>query len=278
MKNIKELTLIFTLLMAPNIIQANSELLLSVYQTDKASVIHKKFKPLTDYLSNKVSEISGSQTQIKLKIFKTYQEANEALVSGEVDFARFGPASYILAKEREPNIKLLAMEEKKEKNRFYGYIVVKNNSSYKTLSDLKNHSFAFGNIDSTIGRYLAQAELLKANINSQALTKIAYLGRHDKVFKAVELGDFDAGSLKESTFKKLNTNKQLRVLHQFENVTKPWIARAGLDEQYYKALSQALIQMSDQALLKKYKVTGFLPATDNNYQYVREGMKASASF
>ena len=96
-------------------------------------------------------------------------------------------------------------------------------SKFETLKDLKGASFAFGNINSTIGRYLAQSELLKEGIDNNALSKSEYLGCHDKVFKAVELGDFDAGSLKESTFKKLNKDNQLRVLHRFENVTKPWV-------------------------------------------------------
>jgi len=249
-----------------------------VYQSDKASEMHSKFKPLIDYLSNKVSESSKMPVKVQLKIYPTYEKANEALANGQVDFVRFGPASYILAKLKQPTIQLLAMEEKKGKTRFNGLIVVLDDSSFKTLSDLKGSSFAFGNETSTIGRYLAQSELLKVDINAKQLSKFSYLGRHDKVFKAVELGDFAAGSLKESTFNKMNNKNQLRILHSFDNVTKPWIARAGLSTTIVKSLSNALVEITDPKLLKQFKVSSFVKAKDDDYQYVREGMLLSEQF
>mgnify|MGYP000019847876 FL=1 len=258
--------------------QAPNELTFGLYQSDKATEMHRKFKPIIDYLSQEVSRLSESPTELKLKIYKSYQGANDALVTGEVDFVRFGPASYILAKNKQPNIQLLAMEEKKGKTRFNGLIVVSKNSSIKTLSDLNGHSFAFGNINSTIGRYLAQSELIKVGVTSSSISKLAFLGRHDKVFKAVELGDYDAGSLKESTFKKMNKKGQLRVLHSFENITKPWIARAHLSPKIFKAVSTALIELSDPNILKQFKVSGFVAVNDSDYRYVREGIIKAKQF
>ena len=249
-----------------------------VYQSDKASEMHQKFKPLANHLSLEVSRLLDSPAKVRLKIYASYQDALNAIIEGEVDFVRFGPASYILAKEKQPGIRLLAIEEKKGKTRFKGLIVVLNDSPIQTLSDLKGHSFAFGNENSTIGRYLAQSELLLEGVNSSLLTKSAFLGRHDKVFKAIELGDFDAGSLKESTFKKMNKNKQLRVVHSFENVTKPWVARAGLQPVIFSALSTSLIKLSNVKLLKRYKVSGFLHVDDEQYQYVRDHMQRSKRF
>jgi len=254
------------------------ELTFGLYQSDKATEMHRKFKPLIDYLSVEVSRLSESPTELTLKIYKSYQGANEALVAGEVDFVRFGPASYILAKSKRPDIQLLAMEEKKGKTRFKGLIVVSKNSPIQTLSDLNGRSFAFGNINSTIGRYLAQSELIKAGVTSSSLSKFAFLGRHDKVFKAVELGDYDAGSLKEATYKKMNRNSQLRILHSFENITKPWIARAHLPPKIFKAVSTALIGLSDENMLKQYKVSGFVAVKDEDYQYVRESIHEVKEF
>ncbi len=258
--------------------QAPIELTFGLYQSDKATEMHRKFKPLIDYLSTEVSRRSESNIIFRLKIYKSYQEANNALVTGEVDFVRFGPASYILAKAKQPGIQLLAMEEKKGKTRFKGLIVVLENSQIKNLSELKGRSFAFGNINSTIGRYLAQSELSKAGVTSSSLSKLAFLGRHDKVFKAVELGDYDAGSLKESTFNKMNTNKELRVIHSFDNVTKPWIASAQLPPEIFEDLSKALIELSDPKILKQFKVSRFVTAKNEDYQYVREGIQKAKSF
>jgi len=254
------------------------ELTFGIYQSDKATEMHRKFKPLIDYLSAEVSRRSESDIKFKLKIYKSYQAANEALVTGEVDFVRFGPASYILAKAKQPNIQLLAMEEKKGETRFKGLIVVLESSPIHTLSDLKDRSFAFGNINSTIGRYLAQSELAKAGVTSSSLSKLAFLGRHDKVFKAIELGDYDAGSLKESTFKKMNINNELRIIHSFDNVTKPWIASAQLPSEIFEPLSKALIELSNPDILKQFKVSRFVAVKDEDYQYVREGIQKAKQF
>ena len=85
------------------------------------------------------------------------------------------------------------MEDKKGERRFSGVIVVGADSSIKRLADLAGKRFAFGDENSTIGRYLAQAELVKAGIRARDLAHYEYLGRHDLVAKAVSLGDFRAG-------------------------------------------------------------------------------------
>jgi len=274
--------ILLSLLLSISISSANEfnevHLKFGVYQSDKASEMHRKFNPLITYLSTEVSRTLDTSTAVSLKIYRSYKGANDALVAGDIDFVRFGPASYILAQQKQENIQLLAMEEKKGKTKFNGLIVVLKDSPIKKLSDLAGHSFAFGNENSTIGRYLAQSELLKAGIDSSSIIKSEFLGRHDKVFKAVELGDYDAGSLKESTFKKMNINNQLRVLHSFENITKPWIAREGLEPKVFDALSQALINLSDTKILKLYKVSSFVPTNSENYQYVRDSMQRSKLF
>ena len=167
------------------------------------------------------------------------------------------------------------MEEKKGKLVFKGVIVARKDSPLESLEDLKGKRFAFGDENSTIGRYFAQAKLLEAGLNHDDLQRSMFLGRHDKVFKAVEFGDFDAGALKESTFKKLNATarNQLKVLLAFDNVTKPWIARDGLDPKHAAALQKALHELSDAAALKALKVDRLVPATDDHFAPVHDAMK-----
>ncbi len=99
------------------------------------------------------------------------------------------------------------------------------------------------------------------------------------VFKAVETGVYDAGALKQSTFNKLNKDGQLRIIHSFDNITKPWIARNGLEPKVFDAIKESLLNLKDPAVLKELKeATGFLPATDEDYKFVREGMQLSRKF
>ncbi|MBN1908719.1 MAG: PhnD/SsuA/transferrin family substrate-binding protein [Pirellulales bacterium] len=249
-----------------------------VYQTDKPSTMYQQFTPVIKQIERNMGERLGRPVRIHMVIFKTYEEANQALVDGEVDFVRFGPASYVLAKDRNPDISLLAMEHEKGKKRFHGVIVVPEHSPVQKLADLKGSRFAFGDENSTIGRYLVQDVLAKAGVHARDLAGYAYLDRHDTVAKAVALGDYDAGSVKENTFKKLNQDGKLRVLHRFENVMKPWIARSGLDPKLLSPLRESLLAIKDPAALKALKFSGFLPAEDADYQFVRDGMKRSEKF
>ncbi len=247
-----------------------------VYQTDKASLVYKKFNPVIDELQQRLRITMGEDVGVKMKIFKTYAAARDALVKREIDFARFGPASYVIVKNADPEVQLLAMEHKKGKKRFYGIIAVPSGSKIKSLAELKGKRFAFGDPSSTIGRYLAQAELVKVGIHGRDLAKFEYLGRHDLVAKRVALNDFDAGSLKESTFNKFST--KLRALHKFENVTKPWVARSGMAAREFKALRQSLLAIRSADALKVLKSSGFIETSDDEYEIIRTGIQQSKRF
>jgi phosphonate transport system substrate-binding protein len=249
------------------------------YESEKSAVVQKQFAPILEYMQSQMKKKLNRPVDIKLKIYNTYEEGNDAIVKGEVDFVRFGPASYIIAKERNPKVKLIVMEHKDGKKLSKGIIAASAQSSVKSLADLNGRRFAFGDNTSTIGRYLSQAELAKAGIRAKDLASFDYLERHDMVFKAVETGVYDAGALKQSTFNKLNKDGQLRIIHSFDNITKPWIARNGLEPKVFDAIKESLLNLKDPAVLKELKeATGFLPATDEDYKFVREGMQLSRKF
>jgi phosphonate transport system substrate-binding protein len=244
-----------------------------INSTDSPRVIGQKIIPILKALESDLEKRLGQQVQIKFKVFRTYQESIQAFVNGDVDFGRLGPSSYVLAKKQNSKIRLLAMENRKGKKRFWGLIVVHRDRPIQKLSDLKGLTFAFGNKVSTIGRYLSQRELVKAGLCAKDLAKFEYLRRHDNVFSAVELGQYDAGALKESTYHKRNKkNKNLRILHRFPNVTKPWLARAGLDERIFYGLQSAILKLEDTIALKKLKIKGFFPSSHTEYSMVEDAM------
>lgn len=246
-----------------------------VYQSDKATVMYRMMVPVLEYMQQELSRKTGQDVEIVLQIYRGYKEGMDALLENKVDFVRFGPSSYIVAKKHDRDIQLLAMENKNNSKRFKGVIVVSLDSTYQNITDLAGVSFAFGNRYSTIGRFLVQNELLSSGIDSGKLSKYRYLGRHDSVFAAVKIGDFQAGALKLSTFKRLNKSGQLRVIHEFENVTKPWIARSGLDKQLVHLLKKVLLKIEDKTVLQNLGVNGFFATSDSEYDFVRKAMNRS---
>ena len=95
----------------------------------------------------------------------------------------------------------------------------------------------------------------------------------------VSTGRFEAGALKESTFRALVAKGQpLRAITSFKNVTKPWIARSGLPEPVHKALRQALLDLKDPAILRTLNKDGFLPADDADFEVIRYAIEENAEF
>jgi phosphonate transport system substrate-binding protein len=266
------------LLAATAAAQQSVALTLGVYSWKKPTEVVRDFAPATAELTRLLTAEVGKPVVVTLRVFKTYDECLDKFVAGDVDFVRFGPASYVLAKQRNPKVQLLAAEQEDGKKRCKGVIAVRRDSPVRSLADLKGRKFAFGDENSTIGRYLSQAQLVKAGVHADDLADHNYLERHDKVFKAVEIGDYDAGAMHEATFEDLNEKGQLREILRFDNVGKPWVARAGLDQRQVAALRKALLGMTAEAPLQALKVHGFLPATDEDFVLVRDGMKLAERF
>lgn len=262
-------------------IQALADITLTfgTYAADKPTETVRKYRPFLSFLADRMSERLGERVTIKMQIAKEYEEGIRQLAEGEVDFARFGPASYVMAKAANPDIRIIAMESKKGEKRFKGVIVVHRDSPVQTLSELSGLTFAFGDELSTIGRYLAQSHLLEAGISSEDLHSFAYLGRHDLVGEAVGAGKFVAGALKESTYKKLLAKGvPIRVLMSFDNVTKPWLASSDLDEEVLAAMRDVMLSSQNEEIVRRVAKNGFLAGEDTDYDLIRNAMEQSRSF
>ena len=128
------------------------ELTFGVYATDLPTVVYRQFLPMLEVVQGELTTSLGCPSSVELRIFKTYEAALDALVEGTVDFVRFGPSSYLLAKERKPEISLLAMEDNDGEKIFQGVIAVRANSPIKTLADLRGRKFAFGQAPAVRGQ------------------------------------------------------------------------------------------------------------------------------
>jgi len=249
-----------------------------VYPSDRATVMYRKFTPILEAIRIPLENQLGRDVDIHLKIFRDYDSGIEALAKGEVDFVRFGPASYILAEQKNKEIKLLAMELRKGLKRFNGLIIARADSGITSMEDLRGRSFAFGNENSTIGRFLSQSLMLEHGIDEEALGQIDYLDRHDIVARAIINGTHDAGALKSSTYKKLCDPEKIIVIKAFENVTKPWVASSDLTKEIRDAITQSLLMLEDPEVISELGCSGFAESNRNEYDLVRQGMKHAAGF
>ena len=159
------LTLLFSGLLGTSHLAAEvapaQPLSFGVYTHIRSTEMLHKMAPLQAYLQKALAG-RGVRAAVSLRIFPSYTSAIDALAQGQVDFVRYGPVSYVLAKERNPNIRLLAMESNGGSKSFNGVISVPRDSPIQTAAELRGKRIAFGDRRSTTGRYLAQAALLAA--------------------------------------------------------------------------------------------------------------------
>ncbi|MES9845857.1 MAG: phosphonate ABC transporter substrate-binding protein, partial [Candidatus Sedimenticola sp. 6PFRAG5] len=80
------------------------------------------------------------------------------------------------------------------------------------------------------------------------------------------------------TFNKYSVSKGLRKIAEFPSVTKPWIAREGLDFRIFHGLRDSLFGLKDKKVLKSIKRDGFLAAEDGDYDMIRNAIKAAEAF
>ena len=246
-----------------------------VYTADKASKVVEQLAPVLSDLEERMAAELGHPFKIRMRVAPDYSSGVADLVEGKVDFSRLGPASFITAKEMNPKLELLVMESNRGERTFKGVIAVRTDSPAEKLEDLRGASFAFGDPNSTIGRYLAQAELLRVGIDSNDLEDMAYLGRHDTVGMAVAAGQYAAGALKESTFNSLvEAGQPLRALATFDNVTKPWVCNPSLAPEIVEALRHAFFEMTKSEADRG----GFLPATESDYDTIKVSMNEAQAF
>lgn len=252
------------------------KLVLGTYPSELPSEELEKIKPIRAGLEKRLLA-AGYRVDIDIQIFQSYEEAIQGLVSGKADFARMGPVNYVLAKYQKPALRLLAMETQNASRLLTGYIFVPENSPVRTLKDLRGKTVAFGSPNSTTGRYYPQAALLDAGIFASDLAGFRYLQRHDKVFRAVGEGGFDAGASNEVTFKKYGVDRKFRIIHTMKSPAHAWVSRPELPVAAADLLVRALVDLSP-AELEALSRDGVVAATDADFDRVRQVMKRAEHF
>ena len=269
----------FFLLAYPGPAAARIDLLFGTYSPDKPTAMVAQLRPTLDEIAREMTEILGEEVFVKLQVVRSYEDGIAQIVQGDVDFTRLGPASYVEARQLNPGLEVLAMENKRGAKHFRGVICVNQDSDITTLDELRGRSFAFGNQRSTLGRYFAQLTLLRANVRARDLARYEYLGRHDKVGRAVGSGLFDAGALEETTFGRLVANgTSIRAIATYSNATRPWVSSAELEPDLKQALRQALLRMVAPAALEALRFDGFLDGGDSDYDSTREAVEVNPEF
>ena len=264
---------------APSVAAAEHEVVFGAYSSDKPSAMVAQVSPTLRALSKKILEMHGEKVTFRMQIVRGYKTGVDHLIDKKFDIMRLGPASYTMAKRKARQISVLAMESKNGKKTFNGVIAVHKDSPIQKVTELKGKSFAFGSKRSTLGRFFAQLVLTQSGVLADDLGGFKYLGRHDKVGRAVGSKLFDAGALEGTTFAKLvKKGVPIRALKIYTNSTRPWVAREGLNPKLVRMIREAMLNLSDKKATNDLRFDGFLPGQDSDYDLTRRAIEDNHKF
>lgn len=216
-----------------------------------------------------------------------YTGVVEALRVNKLDIAFLTPASYVLAKN-EANVKVVLKSERKGIPFYYAAIITRADSGIKTLGDLRGKSFAFGDSLSTTGNIIPRRMFKERGIDPvRDFKQVLYSGGHDATVLAVLNRKVDAGATYANSpdsndtawmryLKNSEDVKQIRAIAFSEPIPADnLVVSASLDEVIAKKIVAVFVELSRDPEGKKmlrdlYQIDGFVPATDKDYDSVRQ--------
>ncbi len=233
-------------------------------------LMYVKYQQLVDYLT----ETTGDQWE--LAVTMDYQETVQALCSGRLDMAYLGPFTYLRVHEACGATPVVRLNTKGSAT-FRSLIMVRQDSPYRTLSDLEGTVFAFGSPLSTSSHLVPSLMLWDAGLKPGEDLSCRYFGHHDRAARAVVMRTADACGVRDIVGERF-AKRGLRVLARSEPIPNfPLVVRPGASPEFRKSLVEALMERPehDPAIRKRMQgwdeelAGGFAPVSASDYLSVR---------
>jgi phosphonate transport system substrate-binding protein len=229
---------------------------------------------LADYLSTTLG------VPVELSVGDSYANAIDRLAAGEFDLVELSPLAYARATQRVA-LECLVQSIADGSATASGYLFVREDSSRRTLDDLRGATIAFVDPMSTSG-YLYPRKLLRERglDVDKDFARVEFLGNHEAVLLAVAEGRVDAGATYQGAFAALKRSKGVDPL-TFRVVAKTprtprdiFCVRPEVPDEVAQAIKQALLALTareraGREILGPLNINGFLPADDSAYDEVR---------
>ena len=155
-------------------------------------------------------------------------------------------------------------------------IIVREDSSIRSLEDLAGRSFAFGDTNSTMSHLVPRYMLEEGGMPVSRLAKYEFLGSHHNVALAVLGGYFDAGGVKEEVYYEYR-DRGLRMLAKSPPIAEHvFMTRSSLPTDIQESLRKAMLtlhedaQGADTLTSLKSGVTALVKVDDGDYNSLRK--------
>ena len=226
----------------------------------------KRMTPLAEYIAQQTGY------RVQFRPAPNLDTAVADLGEDKVQIAYMTPIAYIRAHEKYQAVPLVTPLTH-GKTTFNLVVVVQKDSPVKKLEDLKGKRFAFGDPKA----FLQPAVLLEAGMKIQDFSAVAYLNHYDNIAKAVLLGDFDGGIMKDTVYEKF-ASQGLRVVYTSPPLASyVFVVNGKLDAAMQNKLKGAFMALNKPTPETKFVLKtldqgydGFQPSSDKDYDGERK--------
>ncbi len=246
-----------------------------VIPTDSSDNVMERNENLVQYLEKRLG------IPIELKTATDYAGVITGMQFKHIDFAYFGPKSYVEAAKRA-NAEAFVVELSQDEGAgYYGVIITKKESGLKTMKDIKGKIWAFTDPNSTSGTLVPKVYFYKElKIDPEKyFSKVIYSGSHEASMLAVKNGKVDAASTNDIDMargdgKRWNAKEDFEIIWKSELIPASPIAyRKDLPASLKKALKEAFIAYADPVGLEKLKLKGYVEGSDALFNPIRDQME-----
>ena len=242
-----------------------------ILPTDE-STAKTRYTPLFDYLEKKI----GSKLQYT--IGADYAAIIIAMASKRLEVAWLGPESYIQATKQAKMYPLVMPENITTGLGYYSSLWVRNDSSYKTIADLKGKTLAFVDPNSTSGYLFPMVHFLKdLKLNpSDYFGQVIFAGNHNASMLSLVTGKVDvaaiaSGTVNNAILAKTIKDGELRAVWQSKLIpNSPITATDMISSECRAKIQKAFLDMRDPEILKQLSAKRFVTVNDGTYDVVRE--------
>lgn len=234
--------------------------------------------------SQQVMEQLELKTGLKVKPFvaNDYNGVIEAMRSGKIDVAYFGPFSYVLAAQMA-NAEAFAIpvSKKSGQSSYQSIIISKKDSGPTSVAQLQGKTFAFVDPSSASGHLFPKAGLKGDGIDADKyFSRVIFSGSHDASIMAVAHGKVDAAAVASPIFQTAVAKghvkaEDFQVIWTSQPIPEsPMAWRKGLDADTKQKVAAALAEIKGLPWGDRGVLNGFAATNDAAYNVVRDTAKA----
>ena len=233
--------------------------------------------------SQQVMDQLAAKTGLKIKPFvaNDYNGVIEAMRSGKIDVAYFGPFSYVLASQlANAEAFAIPVSKKSGQSSYQSILITRKDKGLNTVAQLQGKTFAFVDPSSASGHLFPKAGLKGQGVDTDTyFSRVIFSGSHDASILAVANNKVDAAAVAEPIFFNAVAKGHVKaedflVVWRSQPIPEsPMAWRKSLDATTKQKVATALAEIKGLPWGDRGELNGFASTNDQAYDVVRATAK-----